>query len=88
MHSLVAVTGNAVLGMRIMVSPFAAVRGDEVQPLFVGDDSNVPAGTTLNEQKKANSLPAITDSYTMKDLNADVVHINTLLADEFKKAGI
>lgn len=88
MHSLAAVTGNAVLGKRVMVSPFAAVRGDEVQPLFVGDDSNVPAGMTLNEQKKADALPAITDSYTMKDLNAGVVHINTLLADEYKKAGI
>ncbi len=179
-HPLAAVIGNVILGKRVMVSPFAAVRGDEGQPLFVGDDSNiqdgvvihaletfhhgkpvesnmveangkkfavhvgnrvslahqvqihgpamvgddtfvgmkslvfrakigskcviepgciimgvtvpsgryVPAGTTLKEQSKADSLPAITDSYPLKDLNAGVIHVNTSLAEGYTKAGI
>jgi carbonic anhydrase len=179
-HPLAAVIGNTIIGKRVMVSPFAAVRGDEGQPLFIGDDSNVqdgvvihaletfshgkpveknlvdvdgkkyavhvgsrvslahqvqihgpaavgddtfvgmktlvfrarvgkkcviepgcnivgvtvpdgryvPAGTTLNDQAKADALPAITDAYPLKDLNAGVVHVNTSLAEGYKKAGI
>jgi carbonic anhydrase len=179
-HPLAAVIGNTIIGKRVMVSPFAAVRGDEGQPLFIGDDSNVqdgvvihaletfshgktveknlidvggkkyavhvgnrvslahqvqihgpasvgddtfvgmktlvfrarvgkkcvvepgcivmgvtvpdgryvPAGTTLNDQTKADALPAITDSYPLKDLNAGVVHVNTSLAEGYKIAGI
>jgi carbonic anhydrase/acetyltransferase-like protein (isoleucine patch superfamily) len=179
-HPLAAVIGNTIIGKRVMVSPFAAVRGDEGQPLFIGDDSNVqdgvvihaletfhngktvdknlvevgdkkyavhvgnrvslahqvqihgpasvgddtfvgmktlvfrarvgtkcviepgcivmgvtvpdgryvPAGTTLNDQAQANALPAITDAYPLKDLNAGVVHVNTSLAEGYKKAGI
>ncbi len=179
-HPLGAVIGNVIIGRRVLVSPFASVRGDEGQPLHVGDDSNVqdgviihaletfhqgkpkesnmvevggkkyavhvgsrvslahqvqihgpasvgddtfvgmqslvfrskigtgcviepgciimgvtvpscryvPAGTTLKEQSKADSLPAIDDSYPLKELNAGVVHVNTRLAVEYKKIGI
>lgn len=178
-HPLAAVIGNVALGKNVMVSPFASVRGDEGQPLFVGDDSNVqdgvvihaleteehgkpveknlfevdgkkyavyvgkrvslahqvqihgpalvmdnsfvgmkvlvfkarvgsgcvvepgcilmgvsvpdgryvPAGTVLTSQEKANSLPAITDDYPMKDLNKGVVHVNTSLAKAYLKQG-
>ena len=180
MHPLAAVIGNAIIGKQVMISPFASVRGDEGQPLFVGDDSNVqdgvvihaletfshghvveknlvdvggkkyavhignrvslahqvqihgpasvgddtfvgmkvlvfrsrvgkkcviepgcivmgvsvpdgryvPAGTTLKDQTQADALPAITDAYPMKDLNAGVVHVNTALAEGYKKAGL
>jgi hypothetical protein len=40
-HPLAAVIGNVILGKNIMVSPTASVRGDEGQPIYVGDDSNV-----------------------------------------------
>mgnify|MGYP001256859342 FL=1 len=171
-HPLAAVIGNAVVGKRVMVSPFASIRGDEGQPIFVGDEANVqdgvvlhaletehnghaidknlveaqgkkyavyvgkrvslahqvqihgpayvgddtfvgmqslvfrakvgsgcviepgcivmgvtvpdgryvPAGTVLKKQDDADRLPAITDDYPMKDLNKDVVHVNTSLA--------
>lgn len=176
-HPQAAVIGNVILGKNVMVSPFASVRGDEGQPLFVGDDSNVqdgvvihaleteehgkpveknlyevegkkyavhvgkrvslahqvqihgpamvgddtfvgmkslvfkaavgkgcviepgcivlgvsvpdgryvPAGTVLNSQEKANSLPAITDDYAFKGLNKGVVHVNTSLAKAYLK---
>jgi carbonic anhydrase/acetyltransferase-like protein (isoleucine patch superfamily) len=47
-HPLAAVIGNVTLGKNIMVSPTAVVRGDEGQPLFVGDDSNVQDGVIIH----------------------------------------
>ncbi len=47
-HPLAAVIGNVILGKNVMVAPFASVRGDEGQPLFVGDDSNVQDGVVIH----------------------------------------
>lgn len=47
-HPLAAVIGNVILGMNIMVSPTACIRGDEGQPLHVGDDSNVQDGVIIH----------------------------------------
>jgi carbonic anhydrase/acetyltransferase-like protein (isoleucine patch superfamily) len=47
-HPLAAVIGNVTLGQNVMVSPGAAVRGDEGQPLFVGDNSNVQDGVVIH----------------------------------------
>lgn len=47
-HPLAAVIGNVILGKNIMVSPTASVRGDEGQPIFVGDDSNVQDGVVIH----------------------------------------
>ena len=47
-HPLAAVIGHVILGKNIMVSPFAAVRGDEGQPLFIGDDSNIQDGVVIH----------------------------------------
>ncbi|HQM43671.1 MAG TPA: carbonic anhydrase [Smithellaceae bacterium] len=178
-HPLAAVIGNVILGKNIMVSPTACVRGDEGQPIYVGDDSNiqdgvvihaletevngevvennlvevkgkkyavyvgnrvslahqvqihgpsavmddtfvgmkvlvfksfvgkncviepaavligvkipdgcyVEAGSIINNQHKANNLPAITDDYPMKDMNKGVVHVNVSLARGYLKMG-
>ncbi|MBA4396108.1 MAG: carbonic anhydrase [Syntrophus sp. (in: bacteria)] len=47
-HPLAAVIGNVILGKNVMVSPTACVRGDEGQPLYVGDDSNVQDGVVIH----------------------------------------
>lgn len=47
-HPLAAVIGNVILGKHIMVSPMASVRGDEGQPLYVGDQSNVQDGVVIH----------------------------------------
>ena len=47
-HPLASVIGNVHLGRNIMVSPTASIRGDEGQPLFVGDDSNVQDGVVIH----------------------------------------
>jgi len=176
--SLAAVIGNVSLGREVMVAPMASVRGDEGQPLFVGDRSNiqdgviihaletehegqpiranrvevdgrdyavyigqrvslahqaqvhgpalieddtfvgmkalvfksrvgkgcviepgvilmgvqipagryVPAGTVVTQQADADRMPAITADYPLKDLNKDVVHVNTALARGYNEA--
>jgi carbonic anhydrase/acetyltransferase-like protein (isoleucine patch superfamily) len=47
-HPMGAVIGNVTLGKNVFVAPFAAVRGDEGQPLHVGDDSNVQDGVVIH----------------------------------------
>ena len=47
-HPQAAVIGNVTLGENIMVSPMVSIRGDEGQPLHVGDDSNVQDGVIIH----------------------------------------
>jgi carbonic anhydrase/acetyltransferase-like protein (isoleucine patch superfamily) len=47
-HPLAAVIGNVILGNNVMVAPTACVRGDEGQPLYVGDGSNVQDGVVIH----------------------------------------
>jgi len=47
-HPIGLVIGNAFIGKNVFVAPFAAVRGDEGQPLHVGDDSNVQDGVVIH----------------------------------------
>ena len=47
-HPLAAVIGHVIIGKNVMVSPTACVRGDEGQPLYVGDNSNVQDGVVIH----------------------------------------
>ena len=47
-HPLAAVIGNVILGKNIMVAPTASVRGDEGQPIYVGDNSNIQDGVVIH----------------------------------------
>ena len=47
-HGLAVVIGNVSIGRRVMVSPFASVRGDEGGPLVVQDESNVQDGVIIH----------------------------------------
>jgi carbonic anhydrase/acetyltransferase-like protein (isoleucine patch superfamily) len=47
-HPLASVIGNVRLGRNVMVSPTASVRGDEGQPLTIGDDANVQDGVVIH----------------------------------------
>ncbi len=47
-HPLAAIIGNVILGRNVMVAPTACVRGDEGQPLYVGNDSNVQDGVIIH----------------------------------------
>ncbi len=47
-HPLASVIGNVHIGTNVMVSPGASERGDEGQPIHVGDDSNIQDGVVLH----------------------------------------
>jgi carbonic anhydrase/acetyltransferase-like protein (isoleucine patch superfamily) len=47
-HPLASVIGNVHIGTNVMVSPGASVRGDEGQPIRVGNDSNIQDGVVLH----------------------------------------
>ncbi len=47
-HPLASVVGSVIMGKHIMVSPMASIRGDEGQPLDIGDDSNVQDGVVIH----------------------------------------
>ena len=45
---LASVVGNVSLGKGVFVAPFASIRGDEGQPIAIGDGSNVQDGVVLH----------------------------------------
>jgi carbonic anhydrase/acetyltransferase-like protein (isoleucine patch superfamily) len=45
---LASVLGNVQVGKNVFVAPFASIRGDEGQPLFIGDGSNVQDGVVVH----------------------------------------
>lgn len=47
-HPMATLTGNVTLGARVYVAPGASVRGDEGQPIYIGDESNVQDGVVLH----------------------------------------
>lgn len=47
-HPLAAAIGNIIIGGNVFMSPGSSVRGDEGQPLHVGQDSNVQDGVVIH----------------------------------------
>lgn len=47
-HPLACVIGHVTLGKNIMVAPFAAIRGDEGHPIYIGDNANVQDGVVIH----------------------------------------
>jgi len=65
-HPLASVIGRVILGKNIMVSPMASVRGDEGQPLFIGDDSNVQDGVIIHAlETEIDGIPVEENLYTV-----------------------
>jgi carbonic anhydrase/acetyltransferase-like protein (isoleucine patch superfamily) len=46
--ALASVIGNVSIGKQVFVAPFASIRGDEGQPIVVGEGSNVQDGVVLH----------------------------------------
>jgi carbonic anhydrase/acetyltransferase-like protein (isoleucine patch superfamily) len=74
-HPLGAVIGNVEIGKRVFVSPFASVRGDEGQPLFVGDESNVQDGVIIHALETEEHGKAIEKNMVEVDGKKYAVHI-------------
>ncbi|MBN2568232.1 MAG: carbonic anhydrase [Deltaproteobacteria bacterium] len=65
-HPLASVIGRVILGKNILVSPMASIRGDEGQPLFIGDDSNVQDGVVIHAlETEMNGTPVEANLYTV-----------------------
>lgn len=65
-HPLASVIGRVILGKNIMVSPTASIRGDEGQPLFIDDDSNVQDGVVIHAlETEINGVPVDANLYTV-----------------------
>jgi len=47
-HPLAAVIGAVEIGDEVFVAPGASIRGDEGQPIFVGDGSNIQDGVVIH----------------------------------------
>jgi carbonic anhydrase/acetyltransferase-like protein (isoleucine patch superfamily) len=47
-HHLASVIGDVTIGERVFVAPCASVRGDEGQPIYIGDESNVQDGVVVH----------------------------------------
>ncbi|MEW6173128.1 MAG: carbonic anhydrase [Bacillota bacterium] len=45
---MASVIGNAEIAGKVYVGPFASIRGDEGQPIYVGEGSNVQDGVVLH----------------------------------------
>ncbi len=71
------------VGPRCVVEPRCFLMG-----VSVPEGRYVPAGTMLNTQAAADSLPEITPEYPLRNLNQDVVRVNTELAKGYLQAGM
>ena len=56
---LASVVGNVSLGKGVFVAPFASIRGDEGQPIAIGDGSNVQDGVVLHALETVSGGKAI-----------------------------
>ena len=71
------------VGERCVIEPSCTLIGVCVEP-----GRYVPAGTVLTRQEDADRLPAVSEDYPLGNLNNDVVHVNTGLAEGYIRKGI
>ncbi|WP_418792089.1 carbonate dehydratase [Phosphitispora sp. TUW77] len=86
-----AVVGNdTFIGMQALVFKAKVGSNCVVEPgakllngVVVADGRYVPAGMVVTTQEQADKLPVIDESYSMKDLNKGVLHVNEGLAASY-----
>ena len=86
-HGPAAVGDNTFIGMQALVFKARVGSNCVVEPgarllngVVVADGRYVPAGMVVTTQEQADKLPVIDDTYSMKDLNKGVLHVNEGLA--------
>ncbi len=72
---------KAQVGKNVVVEPGARL----LNSVKVANGRYVPAGMVVTTQEQADKLPVITDTYSMKDLNKGVLHVNEQLAEGYLK---
>jgi carbonic anhydrase/acetyltransferase-like protein (isoleucine patch superfamily) len=68
------------IGKSCVIEPKCLLMGVEIM-----DGRYVPAGSVIKSQEDANQLPVITDEYSLRTLNSEVVKVNISLAEGYKK---
>lgn len=71
---------RARVGKNVVIEPGALVIG-----VTVPDGCYVPAGKIVTTPEAAKMLPAITESYALKDINSGALHVNKQLAGGYLK---
>jgi carbonic anhydrase/acetyltransferase-like protein (isoleucine patch superfamily) len=90
LHGPVSIGDDTFVGMKSLV--FRAMVGKHcviepgclVMNVHVDDSRYIPAGTVLKDQGTADNLPLITEDYPFKDMNKNVILVNTSLALGYK----
>lgn len=88
-HGPARVDDNVFVGMQAMVFKAAVGEGVVIEPgakvigVTIPPHRYVPAGQTITDQKVADNLPQITDSYAFRSLNDAVVHVNRSFAEGY-----
>ncbi|VEP14955.1 Carbonic anhydrase [Hyella patelloides LEGE 07179] len=75
-HSLAAVIGNVYLGDRVIVAPAASVRGDEGQPIWVGNDVKIQDCVVLHALETGHHDVLIEEAVVEVDGNYYGVYID------------
>lgn len=91
-HGPALIEDNVFVGMQAMVFKASVGEGVVIEPgakvigVSIPAHRYVPAGQTITDQKVADKLPTITDSYAFRSLNDAVVHVNTSFANGYREA--
>ena len=90
-HGPARVDDNVFVGMQAMVFKAWVGEGAVIEPgakvigVTIPAHRYVSAGQTITDQKVADKLPEITDSYPFRALNDAVVHVNTSFASGYNQ---
>ena len=88
-HGPASVGDDTFVGMQSLLFKAQVSKGCVIEPgcLLMGVEiaagRYVPAGSVVKTQADADALPVITADYALRDMNKEVVHVNTHLADGY-----
>ncbi|MBT8356722.1 MAG: carbonic anhydrase [Desulfobacterales bacterium] len=74
-HPLAAVIGHTFIGKKVMVSPFASVRGDEGNPIFIGDGANIQDGVVIHGLETESDGQPVESNLVSVDSNKYSVYV-------------
>ena len=74
-HPFAAVIGHTFIGKKVMVSPFASVRGDEGNPIFIGDEANVQDGVVIHGLETESNGQPVESNLVSVDSNKYSVYV-------------
>ena len=92
-HGPAYIEDDVFVGMQAMVFMSHVGRGSVIEPgakvmgVSIPPGRCVKIGSIVADQKTADNLPEITESYQFRNINKAVVHVNTSLADGYSGRG-